>query len=131
MVTVYRLVIIPTLVSCRHKLVFVGFFVLTLMLQTVAFHPHLIRVVIFQACLVGIVVPDPDFLPMWAKKKGFEGSYSELYTNKVRVITGNNMKLQLCSSEMPNIFFWLSLGCEGGHFGGHAEFGQRSRTQVF
>uniref|UniRef100_A0A3Q2ZB70 Long-chain-fatty-acid--CoA ligase n=1 Tax=Kryptolebias marmoratus TaxID=37003 RepID=A0A3Q2ZB70_KRYMA len=35
-----------------------------------------------QACLVGIVVPDPDFLPIWAKKKGFEGSYSELCKNK-------------------------------------------------
>uniref|UniRef100_A0A3Q0SZ77 Long-chain-fatty-acid--CoA ligase n=1 Tax=Amphilophus citrinellus TaxID=61819 RepID=A0A3Q0SZ77_AMPCI len=35
-----------------------------------------------QACLVGIVVPDPDFLPIWAKKKGLEGSYSELCNNK-------------------------------------------------
>ncbi|XP_070835446.1 long-chain-fatty-acid--CoA ligase 1a isoform X1 [Chaetodon trifascialis] len=35
-----------------------------------------------QACLVGIVVPDPDFLPIWIKKKGIEGSYSELCNNK-------------------------------------------------
>uniref|UniRef100_A0A672ZS61 Arachidonate--CoA ligase n=1 Tax=Sphaeramia orbicularis TaxID=375764 RepID=A0A672ZS61_9TELE len=35
-----------------------------------------------QACLVGIIVPDPDFLPMWAKKKGIEGSFSELCSNK-------------------------------------------------
>ncbi|XP_075900588.1 long-chain-fatty-acid--CoA ligase 1a isoform X2 [Nelusetta ayraudi] len=35
-----------------------------------------------QACLVAIVVPDPDFLPMWLKKKGIEGSYSELCKNK-------------------------------------------------
>ncbi|XP_033985411.1 long-chain-fatty-acid--CoA ligase 1a isoform X1 [Trematomus bernacchii] len=35
-----------------------------------------------QACLVGIVVPDPDFLPIWMKKKGIEGSYSELCSNK-------------------------------------------------
>ncbi|XP_076584564.1 long-chain-fatty-acid--CoA ligase 1a isoform X1 [Chaetodon auriga] len=35
-----------------------------------------------QACLVGIVVPDPDFLPIWIKKKGIEGSYSELCDNK-------------------------------------------------
>ncbi|KAF7666250.1 hypothetical protein LDENG_00112830 [Lucifuga dentata] len=34
-----------------------------------------------QACLVGIVVPDPDILPGWAKKRGFEGSYSELCNN--------------------------------------------------
>ncbi|KAF5900753.1 long-chain-fatty-acid--CoA ligase 1-like, partial [Clarias magur] len=31
-----------------------------------------------QACLVAIVVPDPDYLPGWAKKKGFHGSYEEL-----------------------------------------------------
>uniref|UniRef100_A0A671R9B6 Arachidonate--CoA ligase n=1 Tax=Sinocyclocheilus anshuiensis TaxID=1608454 RepID=A0A671R9B6_9TELE len=31
-----------------------------------------------QACLVGIVVPDPDFLPGWVKKRGIEGSYTEM-----------------------------------------------------
>ncbi|TNN62289.1 Long-chain-fatty-acid--CoA ligase 1 [Liparis tanakae] len=35
-----------------------------------------------KACLVGIVVPDPDFLPIWSKKKGIDGSYSELCRNK-------------------------------------------------
>ncbi|XP_050964575.1 long-chain-fatty-acid--CoA ligase 1a isoform X2 [Labeo rohita] len=35
-----------------------------------------------QACLVGIVVPDPDFLPGWAKKRGIEGSYTEMCKNK-------------------------------------------------
>uniref|UniRef100_A0A8C8DSZ6 Arachidonate--CoA ligase n=1 Tax=Oryzias sinensis TaxID=183150 RepID=A0A8C8DSZ6_9TELE len=35
-----------------------------------------------QACLVGIVVPDPDFLPIWAQKKGFEGTYLDLCQNK-------------------------------------------------
>ncbi|KAF3687720.1 Long-chain-fatty-acid--CoA ligase 1 [Channa argus] len=35
-----------------------------------------------QACLVGIAVPEPDFLPLWAKKRGIEGSYSELCSNK-------------------------------------------------
>lgn len=35
-----------------------------------------------QACLVGIVVPDPDYLPLWIKKKGIEGSYSDLCSNK-------------------------------------------------
>ncbi|KAL0973937.1 hypothetical protein UPYG_G00213180 [Umbra pygmaea] len=34
-----------------------------------------------QACLVAIIVPDPDFLPGWAKKRGLEGSYSELCNN--------------------------------------------------
>ncbi|XP_012674351.1 long-chain-fatty-acid--CoA ligase 1a isoform X1 [Clupea harengus] len=35
-----------------------------------------------QACLVGVVVPDPDFLPGWAKKKGIEGSYTEMCKSK-------------------------------------------------
>uniref|UniRef100_A0A8C2B9V7 Arachidonate--CoA ligase n=1 Tax=Cyprinus carpio TaxID=7962 RepID=A0A8C2B9V7_CYPCA len=39
-----------------------------------------------QACLVAIIVPDPDFLPGWAKKRGIEGSYEELCKNKVKDI---------------------------------------------
>uniref|UniRef100_A0A672QN08 Long-chain-fatty-acid--CoA ligase n=2 Tax=Sinocyclocheilus grahami TaxID=75366 RepID=A0A672QN08_SINGR len=35
-----------------------------------------------QACLVGILVPDPDFLPGWAKKRGIEGSYTEMCKSK-------------------------------------------------
>lgn len=35
-----------------------------------------------QACLVGIVVPDPDFLPGWAKKRGIVGSYTEMCKSK-------------------------------------------------
>ncbi|NWR53504.1 ACSL1 ligase, partial [Regulus satrapa] len=35
-----------------------------------------------QSFLVGVVVPDPDTLHNWAKKKGFEGSYQELCRNK-------------------------------------------------
>lgn len=32
-----------------------------------------------QACLVAIVVPDPDFLSEWAKRTlGLQGSYQEL-----------------------------------------------------
>ncbi|XP_061627730.1 long-chain-fatty-acid--CoA ligase 1a isoform X6 [Phyllopteryx taeniolatus] len=31
-----------------------------------------------QACLVGIVVPDPDFLPIWIKKRGINGSYLDM-----------------------------------------------------
>uniref|UniRef100_A0A672LQ14 long-chain-fatty-acid--CoA ligase n=1 Tax=Sinocyclocheilus grahami TaxID=75366 RepID=A0A672LQ14_SINGR len=34
-----------------------------------------------QACLVGVVVPDPDFLPRWVKKRGIEGSYTEMCKN--------------------------------------------------
>ncbi|NXW31392.1 ACSL1 ligase, partial [Phaetusa simplex] len=35
-----------------------------------------------QAFLVAIVIPDPETLRNWAKKKGFEGSYEELCKNK-------------------------------------------------
>ncbi|XP_010588433.2 long-chain-fatty-acid--CoA ligase 6 isoform X1 [Loxodonta africana] len=35
-----------------------------------------------KAFLVGIVVPDPEVMPSWAQKKGFEGTYEELCTNK-------------------------------------------------
>ncbi|XP_066488785.1 long-chain-fatty-acid--CoA ligase 1 isoform X2 [Tiliqua scincoides] len=35
-----------------------------------------------QAFLIAIVVPDPEVLPGWAKKKGLGGSYEELCKNK-------------------------------------------------
>ncbi|KAJ8262201.1 hypothetical protein GJAV_G00163660 [Gymnothorax javanicus] len=35
-----------------------------------------------QACLVAIIVPDPDVFPSWAKKRGVEGSYEELCKNQ-------------------------------------------------
>ncbi|XP_032079500.1 long-chain-fatty-acid--CoA ligase 1 isoform X2 [Thamnophis elegans] len=35
-----------------------------------------------KAFLIGIVVPDPDILVIWAKKKGLGGSYEELCKNK-------------------------------------------------
>ncbi|XP_061685416.1 long-chain-fatty-acid--CoA ligase 1a [Syngnathoides biaculeatus] len=35
-----------------------------------------------QACLVGIVVPDPDFLPIWIKRRGITGSYLDLCKSK-------------------------------------------------
>ncbi|XP_071263036.1 long-chain-fatty-acid--CoA ligase 1a isoform X4 [Salvelinus alpinus] len=53
-----------------------------------------------QACLVGIVVPDPDFLPGWAKKKGIEGSYLEMCASK-----------ELKNAILMDI---LRLGKEGG-----------------
>lgn len=34
-----------------------------------------------QACLVGIIVPDPEVMPEWAKKKGMSGTYLELCAN--------------------------------------------------
>ncbi|XP_041442113.1 long-chain-fatty-acid--CoA ligase 6 isoform X1 [Xenopus laevis] len=34
-----------------------------------------------QAFLVGIVVPDAEVMPAWAKKRGFEGSFLELCNN--------------------------------------------------
>ncbi|KAM4620800.1 long-chain-fatty-acid--CoA ligase 6 [Polymixia lowei] len=36
-----------------------------------------------QSCLVGIVVPDPEVMPAWAKKKGMQGSYKDLCKNTV------------------------------------------------
>uniref|UniRef100_A0A8C7J7S4 Long-chain-fatty-acid--CoA ligase n=1 Tax=Oncorhynchus kisutch TaxID=8019 RepID=A0A8C7J7S4_ONCKI len=53
-----------------------------------------------QACLVGIVVPDPDFLPGWAKKKGIEGSYLEMCASE-----------ELKNAILEDI---LRLGKEGG-----------------
>ncbi|XP_059947895.1 long-chain-fatty-acid--CoA ligase 6 isoform X2 [Mesoplodon densirostris] len=35
-----------------------------------------------KASLVGIVVPDPEVMPSWAQKRGIEGTYAELCTNK-------------------------------------------------
>uniref|UniRef100_A0A668AJR3 Long-chain-fatty-acid--CoA ligase n=1 Tax=Myripristis murdjan TaxID=586833 RepID=A0A668AJR3_9TELE len=46
-----------------------------------SFHSSLLICKKSMACLVGIVVPDPDFLPGWVKKRGIEGSYSELCKN--------------------------------------------------
>ncbi|XP_075712558.1 long-chain-fatty-acid--CoA ligase 6 isoform X2 [Rhinoderma darwinii] len=34
-----------------------------------------------QAFLVGVVVPDTEVMPGWAKKKGFEGTFAELCNN--------------------------------------------------
>ncbi|KAG7516968.1 long-chain-fatty-acid-CoA ligase 6 isoform X1 [Solea senegalensis] len=34
-----------------------------------------------QSCLVGIVVPDPEVMPQWAKKKGMLGTYNDLCKN--------------------------------------------------
>ncbi|XP_012889249.1 PREDICTED: long-chain-fatty-acid--CoA ligase 6 isoform X2 [Dipodomys ordii] len=35
-----------------------------------------------KAFLVGIVVPDPEVMPLWAQKRGIEGEYAELCTRK-------------------------------------------------
>ncbi|KAJ8347965.1 hypothetical protein SKAU_G00265540 [Synaphobranchus kaupii] len=35
-----------------------------------------------QSCLVGIVVPDPEVMPLWARKRGLEGCYGDLCKNK-------------------------------------------------
>uniref|UniRef100_A0A8C9WIK4 Arachidonate--CoA ligase n=1 Tax=Scleropages formosus TaxID=113540 RepID=A0A8C9WIK4_SCLFO len=37
-----------------------------------------------QSCLVGIVVPDAEVLPAWAKKRGFEGCFGDLCKNVLK-----------------------------------------------
>uniref|UniRef100_A0A3Q3DVE3 Long-chain-fatty-acid--CoA ligase n=1 Tax=Hippocampus comes TaxID=109280 RepID=A0A3Q3DVE3_HIPCM len=39
-----------------------------------------------QSCLVGIIVPDPEVMPTWAKKKGILGTYKDLCKNTVKNI---------------------------------------------
>uniref|UniRef100_A0A673J0G7 Arachidonate--CoA ligase n=1 Tax=Sinocyclocheilus rhinocerous TaxID=307959 RepID=A0A673J0G7_9TELE len=68
-----------------------------------------------QACLVAIIVPDPDFLPGWAKKRGIEGSYEELCKNKEvkKAILEDIVKLGkesgLKSFEQQTFIFGLRL----------------------
>lgn len=52
-----------------------------------------------QACLVAIIVPDPDYLPGWAKKKGFHGSYEELCRSTVMTCDELNGFYRLLLSE--------------------------------
>uniref|UniRef100_A0A8C9YU06 Long-chain-fatty-acid--CoA ligase n=1 Tax=Sander lucioperca TaxID=283035 RepID=A0A8C9YU06_SANLU len=39
-----------------------------------------------QSCLVGIVVPDPEVMPEWAKKKGIIGTYKDLCKNTKAIL---------------------------------------------
>uniref|UniRef100_A0A3Q4GJT2 Long-chain-fatty-acid--CoA ligase n=1 Tax=Neolamprologus brichardi TaxID=32507 RepID=A0A3Q4GJT2_NEOBR len=43
-----------------------------------------------QSCLVGIIVPDPETMPGWAKKKGILGTYEDLCKNTVKNIYIHN-----------------------------------------
>lgn len=44
--------------------------------------------VYLQACLVAVVIPDPDFLSGWTKRTlGLDGSYQELCSKAVIVYT--------------------------------------------
>lgn len=63
-----------------------------------------------QACLVAIIVPDPDFLPGWAKKRGIEGSYEELCKNKVK--TDLPCAFLLTSSLIRKLHVQVYLGLE-------------------
>uniref|UniRef100_A0AAR2KP74 Long-chain-fatty-acid--CoA ligase n=1 Tax=Pygocentrus nattereri TaxID=42514 RepID=A0AAR2KP74_PYGNA len=66
-----------------------------------------------QACLVGIVVPDPDFLPGWAKKRGLEGSYTELCKSKV-TYTSTRVSAAQSTSEVPYLpeLFYLKASVQ-------------------
>uniref|UniRef100_A0A452RLS7 Long-chain-fatty-acid--CoA ligase n=1 Tax=Ursus americanus TaxID=9643 RepID=A0A452RLS7_URSAM len=64
-----------------------------------------------KAFLVGIVVPDPEVMPIWAQKRGIEGSYAEICANKElkKAILEDMVKLGkqsgLHSFEQVNITF--------------------------
>lgn len=51
--------------------------------NVVQLSPATLFLLYLQAFLVGIVVPDSEVMPGWAKKRGFEGTYAELCKNKV------------------------------------------------
>lgn len=86
---------------------------------------------------MGIVVPDPETLPDWIKKKGIEGPPSDPCNNEVRFYY--ILFLNLVFPELQHIrslilpFFsdCLLSGCEASYSGGYLEAGQRSRTQIF
>uniref|UniRef100_A0A673C204 Long-chain-fatty-acid--CoA ligase n=1 Tax=Sphaeramia orbicularis TaxID=375764 RepID=A0A673C204_9TELE len=46
-----------------------------------------------QSCLVGIVVPDPEVMPEWARKKGLIGTYKDLCKNTVGAILEDLVRL--------------------------------------
>uniref|UniRef100_A0A3P8W275 Long-chain-fatty-acid--CoA ligase n=1 Tax=Cynoglossus semilaevis TaxID=244447 RepID=A0A3P8W275_CYNSE len=48
-----------------------------------------------QSCLVGIVVPDPEVMPEWAKKKGIFGTYDDLCKNTVKNIYVHNQMFSI------------------------------------
>lgn len=48
--------------------------------------------ILVQSCLVGIIVPDPEVMPSWAKKKGIDGCYDDLCKNVVRSMQKNNIE---------------------------------------
>lgn len=60
-----------------------------------------------QAFLVGIVVPDAEILPAWAKKRGFDGTFAELCKNAVNCLCTCSCAIQcqfgLCVCEQTNI----------------------------
>jgi len=54
---------------------------------------------------VGIVVPDPDFLSGWAKKRGIEGSYTEMCKCKVNHVHRKKIKGTICKFSPPEVAF--------------------------
>lgn len=66
-----------------------------------------------QAFLVGIVVPDSEVMPGWAKKRGFDGSYAELCRNKVCLSVCAHIKHHLTfrTEEAVNIITPRKRSC--------------------
>lgn len=89
----------------------------------------------FQAFLVGIVIPDPDTLHNWAKKKGLEGSYQELCRNKVRhnrTVSCSAVTLSSCCLCKHEAIQCISVSTGGKkiHSGGHGENWERIWFEV-
>lgn len=60
-----------------------------------------------QAFLVGIVVPDAEVMPGWAKKRGFNGTFTELCSNEVcallPMLSSPNTQVQCSFSKIMQV----------------------------
>lgn len=69
---------------------------------------QVIHFIPLQACLVGIVVPDPEVMPSWAQKRGIDGCYDDLCKNMVSPM----QKLNIVNEIVPvckNFSPWVIL----------------------
>lgn len=68
---------------------------------------------------MGIVVPDPEVMPEWAKKKGILGTYKDLCKNTVGGTRIQNAVYNRCcqyyGSSTEDNFLLLSTGIKEGN----------------